>query len=296
VSVEAARAARFAILERRRRRLAWGITPPPLVNTAVIPAAIKALPCWVCWSFVGHGSRASIVHLIPRSHGGRASGDDPRTWRTFATAISDYNEGLCDGLAFAAGGTSLGPAEIDALTAAGVVAWGLPTFAGAGTTAPSQAHAHAHTRVSEQTLAHSQPSPAIPPPEAPGLPTTPVPAPALAPVSEPLDDAPALGTAPKGSPPVLRPRGGQGRPLPPASVAPPKTGGWPPLRRALAQARIAALLADGPLPRIVMNARCTTLGITAKTRRNAETRLRTVRWKESTPDGPWWVALPDWRG
>jgi hypothetical protein len=237
--------------------------------------ALRQRPDWLTWYFKGDGPQAPTVYLIPGTHGGRARVDDPRTWRPFAKALADYNQGLCDGLAYAAGGIPLCPAEIAALTEAGVLIWGCPQL-------PVPVHI--------QHRLEPQPS-AAPSGEESCIPPAPVPAPAKVPPSADRGRYDAR----EDSHPVLRRGGERESSLPTTRVAPPKSGGWPPLRRALAEALIAALLADGPLPRTVLNARCAALGITTKTRRNAEARLHTVRWKETTRDGAWWVALPGQR-
>lgn len=77
---------------------------PPTVNVASIPAALKALACWVLWLFVwkGKADGTGKWDKVPKTTTGRgASHSDPKTWTTFDAALAAYHRGGFDGLGFA---------------------------------------------------------------------------------------------------------------------------------------------------------------------------------------------------
>jgi putative DNA primase/helicase len=62
------------------------------INTAAIPAELKALPQWVCWREETRGNGKMAKPPIDPKMGGKASVTNPLTWATYEEALEYYEE------------------------------------------------------------------------------------------------------------------------------------------------------------------------------------------------------------
>jgi hypothetical protein len=71
------------------------------VDDAEVPAALKALNRWVCWSWTWTGKKWDKP---PKQADGRpAATDNPATWTDYSTALAAHRAGRCDGIGFVLG-------------------------------------------------------------------------------------------------------------------------------------------------------------------------------------------------
>jgi hypothetical protein len=71
------------------------------VHDAGVPAALKPLPRWVCWSWTWTGKKWDKP---PKQADGRqAATDNPATWTDYQTALAAHRAGRCDGIGFVLG-------------------------------------------------------------------------------------------------------------------------------------------------------------------------------------------------
>lgn len=74
---------------------------PPRIDSAAIPAELKAPPQWVNWRFEHRpGAPKPTKPPLNPNTGTLASVDDPATWGTFEQALHAYEGGLGDGVGF----------------------------------------------------------------------------------------------------------------------------------------------------------------------------------------------------
>ncbi|MBX3356685.1 MAG: hypothetical protein KF724_13400 [Phycisphaeraceae bacterium] len=75
------------------------LTPPPSLDLMNIPAALRALPQWVCWKYIRRGGKQTKCPVNPHG-GGRADSTDPATWASFDDACEAWTSSHHAGVGF----------------------------------------------------------------------------------------------------------------------------------------------------------------------------------------------------
>lgn len=69
-----------------------------MFDAAIVPAALRERPQWVCWKYVTRGGKRTKCPVSPR--GGRADSTDPATWATFDEAVATWSAGGFAGIGY----------------------------------------------------------------------------------------------------------------------------------------------------------------------------------------------------
>lgn len=73
--------------------------PGWVFDPAVIPAALRERPQWVCWKYITRGGKRTKCPVNARG-GGRADSTDPATWASFDEAVAACQSGRYAGVGF----------------------------------------------------------------------------------------------------------------------------------------------------------------------------------------------------